>query len=226
MSMDAIILAAGRGTRLRPLTDTVPKPLIPVAGRGALLRTLDILPPEIDRIILVVGYLQEQIRAAVGTEWKGRPVEYVSPKALDGTGPMVRACESIIRGERFLVLNGDDVYGREDLEELTHHDRGILYFESVLPNGGDGWLVENNLIKGFVAVAPNEAGRVNINGMLLGREWFTTTPVPTPRKTNEWSLPHAIPQLLKKYRYDAIGARFWMPCGTVEELKAAEAVLS
>ncbi len=224
--MDAIILAAGRGTRLRPLTDTVPKPLIPMAGRGALLRTLDILPPEVDRIILVVGYLQEQIRAAVGTEWKGRPVEYVSLEVLDGTGPSIRACESIIRGERFLVLNGDDLYGREDLEELMCHDRGILYFESVVPVGGDGWLVEDGLIRGITAVAPNDTGRVNINGMLLGREWFATTPVLSPGKTDEWSLPHAIPQLLNEYRYDAIRARFWMPCGTLEELKAAEAVLS
>ena len=224
--MDVIVLAAGRGERLRPLTDTVPKPLIPVAGRGVLLRTLDILPPEIDRIILVVGYLREQIRAVVGNEWKGRPVEYVSLDALDGTGPAVRACESIIRGERFLVLNGDDLYGQEDLEELLRHDRGILYYESVLPKGGDGWLVEDDLIKGFVAVAPNEAGCINVNGMKLGREWFATTPVLSPRKTNEWSLPHAIPQLLAEYKYDAIRALFWMPCGTIEELEAAEAVLS
>jgi bifunctional UDP-N-acetylglucosamine pyrophosphorylase/glucosamine-1-phosphate N-acetyltransferase len=224
--MDAIILAAGRGERLRPLTDTVPKPLIPVAGRGALLRTLDILPPEIDRIILVVSYLQEQIRAAVGSEWKGRPVEYVSQEVLNGTGPSVRACESIIRGERFLVLNGDDVYGKEDLEELVRHDRGILYFESVLPKGGDGWLVENGLIRGITYVAQNGTGHLNINGMLLGREWFATTPVLSPGKTDEWSLPHAIPQLLDKHRYDAVRARFWMPCGTLEELKAAEAVLS
>jgi len=224
--MDVIILAAGRGTRLRPFTDTIPKPLIPVAGRGILLRTLDILPPEIDRIILVVGYLQEQMRAAVGTEWEGRPVEYVSLEALDGTGPAVRACKSLIRGDRFLVLNGDDLYGRADLKGLMRHDRGILYFESVLPKGGDGWLVEDDLIKGFVAVAPDEAGRININGMKLGREWFTTNPVLSLGKTAEWSLPHAIPQLLDTYRYDAVRAHFWMPCGTVEELKSAEAVLS
>lgn len=224
--MDVIVLAAGRGERLRPLTDTVPKPLIPVAGRGVLLRTLDILPPEIDRIILVVGYLQEQIRDAVGTEWKGRPVEYVSLEALDGTGPAVRACESIIRGERFLVLNGDDLYGQKDLEELVRHERGVLYFEGIFFKGGDGWLVEDGLIRGFGAIAPGEAGRMNINGMVLGREWFATTPVLSPGKTNEWSLPHAIPQLLDNVKYDAVRAHFWMPCGTVDELKAAEAVLS
>ncbi|MCK9360617.1 sugar phosphate nucleotidyltransferase [Patescibacteria group bacterium] len=224
--MDAIILAAGRGTRLRPLTDAVPKPLIPIHGRGTLLRTLDILPPEIDRIILAVGYLEAQIRAAVGHEWKGRPVMYVSHTVLDGTGPTVRDCEPQIKGERFVVLNGDDLYGENDLQELVKHDRAILFYENVFLKGGDGWLVEGGLIRGFEAVPPGGSGRLNINGMKLGREWFATTPVPTPGKTDEWSLPHAIPQLLDRYPYDAVRAHFWMPVGTLEELKAAEAVIS
>ncbi|MCC6563663.1 NTP transferase domain-containing protein [Candidatus Uhrbacteria bacterium] len=224
--MDAIILAAGKGTRLRPLTEKVPKPLVPIHGRGTLLRTLDILPPEIDRIILVVGYLEEQIRSAIGSKWKGKLVEYVSLSVLDGTGPAVRACEPLIHGDRFLVLNGDDLYGEKDLAELVTHDRAILFYEDVFPKGGDGWRVENGLIKGFTAVLPGGSGRLNINGMKLGREWFATTPVPTPGKTEEWSLPHAVPQLIDRYAYKAVRAHFWMPVGTIEELKAAEAVLS
>ncbi len=224
--MDAIILAAGRGTRLRPLTDTIPKPLVPVAGRGTLLRTLDILPSEIDRIILAVGYLEEKIREVVGSEWKGRPVVYVSHNILDGTGPTLRDCESILRSERFLVLNGDDVYGEEDLKELVGHERAVMYFEGVFPKGGDGWIVEGGMIKGQIPVEPGGHGLMNINGLILGREWFSTAPVPTPGKTDEWSMPHAIPQLLDRYQYDAVPAHFWMPVGTMEELKAAEAVLS
>lgn len=216
------MLAAGRGTRLQPLTDTTPKPLVPVNGRGTLLRTLDILPREIDRIILAVGYLEEKIREAVGDEWRGRPVIYVSHPVLDGTGPTLRDCESQIRSERFLVLNGDDLYGEEDLKELVKHERGVLYFEGNFPKGGDGWVVEDGCIKGFIAVPPGGHGLMNINGLVLGREWFATAPVPTPGKSTEWSMPHAIPQLLDRYRYDAVRAKFWMPVGTIEELRAAE----
>lgn len=220
--MDAIILAAGKGMRLRPLTDVLPKPLVPVAGRGTLLRLLDILPPEVERVLLVVNYLQEKIRAEIGDTWNGIPVEYVFQEVLNGTGGALRCCQPHIRGDHFLILNGDDLYGQGDLERLVREDRGILYREGILPNGGDGWLVEDGRIKGSVAVAPNGTGCVNINGMKLGREWFETESVLSPGKTDEWSMPHAIPALLDRYEYRAVPASFWMPCGTLDEIRAAE----
>src|SRR6266478_2389817 len=59
--MDAIIMAAGLGTRLRPHTLTTPKPLLPVRGRPILDWALGALPPAVDRVIVVVHYLAEQI---------------------------------------------------------------------------------------------------------------------------------------------------------------------
>ena len=58
--MDAIILAAGKGTRLRPHTETIPKPLLPVQGRPILDWIIGALPP-VDRLVVVVSYLAEQI---------------------------------------------------------------------------------------------------------------------------------------------------------------------
>ena len=60
--MDAIILAAGLGTRLRPHTLQTPKPLLPIRGRPILDWTLGALPLAVDRVIVVVHYLAEQIR--------------------------------------------------------------------------------------------------------------------------------------------------------------------
>ena len=59
--MDAILLAAGFGTRLRPHTLTTPKPLLPIQGRPILDWTLGSLPEEITRVVVVVHYLGEQI---------------------------------------------------------------------------------------------------------------------------------------------------------------------
>ena len=67
--MDAIILAAGKGTRLRPYTEKVPKPLLPVQGRPILDWIIGALPP-VDRLIVVVNYLGEAIEeylAKLGT---------------------------------------------------------------------------------------------------------------------------------------------------------------
>ena len=55
--MKAVILAAGRGTRLRPLTDDLPKPMVSLRGVPLLEYTLSILPDQIDQIIIVVGWL-------------------------------------------------------------------------------------------------------------------------------------------------------------------------
>src|SRR5262249_26461661 len=90
--MDAIILAAGLGTRLRPHTLTTPKPLLPVRGRPILDWTLGALPASIDRVLVVVNYLAEQIDAYLASqkhihEWKA--VRQQEPR---GTGDAVRGC--------------------------------------------------------------------------------------------------------------------------------------
>ena len=65
--MDAIILAAGKGTRLRPYTEKVPKPLLPVQGRPILDWILGALPP-VDRLIVVVNYLGDVIEEYLATQ--------------------------------------------------------------------------------------------------------------------------------------------------------------
>lgn len=220
--MDAVVLAAGRGTRLRPLTDSIPKPLVPVAGRGTLLHTLDALPDSVDRIILIVGYLQEKIREACGAEWNGRPIEYAVQTELNGTGGALRAIRPLIRSDRFLVLNGDDLYSREDLSRLTETERGVLVLERRLHKEMDTWGVENGRLAGLGSTPAGSVGNVNIGAYLLGREWFETAPTRVPGKDTEWSLPHALPQLFDRCRYRAVPAAFWMPCGTPEEIESAE----
>ena len=72
--MQAVILAAGVGKRLKPLTDDLPKPMVRVNGRPILEYTLSILPKEIDEVILIVGYLKEKIIEYFGDSFKGVPI--------------------------------------------------------------------------------------------------------------------------------------------------------
>lgn len=123
--MQAVILAGGRGRRLRPVTDTIPKPLVPVLGRPIVEYTLENLPVEIDEIIFVIGYKGEMIRHTFGERAFGRPVRYAMGNELLGTGYAVRQVASLIRG-KFLFLYGDDVFGAVGLQRLVQHDWALL----------------------------------------------------------------------------------------------------
>src|SRR6266487_3045164 len=107
--MDAIILAAGLGTRLRPHTLTIPKPLLPIRGRPILDWTLGALPPAVDRVLVVVNYLAEQIEAFLRTQQGFAECRAVRQEQPRGTGDALRTCRAQLRSERFLVLNGDDL---------------------------------------------------------------------------------------------------------------------
>src|SRR5438270_8290009 len=109
--MDAIILAAGLGTRLRPHTLTTPKPLLPVRGRPILDWTLGALPAAVDRVVVVVHYLAEQVEQYLREQRHFRDWVAVPQQQPRGTGDALRQCREQIKSDRFLVLNGDDLFG-------------------------------------------------------------------------------------------------------------------
>lgn len=101
----AVILAAGRGRRLRPHTDTTPKPLLPVQGRPTLAYTLDALAAAgADAVCLVIGYLGEQIAAYVddGSAW-GLRVQYRRQRQRQGTADALRQAQDFLTKPAFVV---------------------------------------------------------------------------------------------------------------------------
>src|SRR5467141_1695469 len=103
--MDAVILAAGLGTRLRPHTLTTPKPLLPVRGRPILDWILGALPPSVDRVVVVVHYLSDQVEAYLRSQhWFSRFVT-VFQETPRGTGDALRQCRRQLASDHFLVLN-------------------------------------------------------------------------------------------------------------------------
>src|SRR5229473_2973112 len=107
--MEAVILAAGLGTRLRPHTLTTPKPLLPVQGRPILDWALGALPRQVDRVLVVINYLGEQIESYLSTQKHVRQWEAVRQQVPRGTGDAIRSCRDRIQSDHFLVLNGDDL---------------------------------------------------------------------------------------------------------------------
>lgn len=106
--MKAVILAGGFGTRLRPLTLEMPKPVVPIFDRPFLCHQLDLLRrvPDVDEVVLSLNYQPDRIEADIGGDEAGLPLRYrVEPRPL-GTGGAVKFASTGI-DDTLLVLNGD-----------------------------------------------------------------------------------------------------------------------
>ena len=103
------ILAGGLATRLRPLTDHVPKALLRIAGRPFIFHQLELLKSQgVDRVVLCVGYLGEQLEAVIGDGGTlGLAIRYsFDGQELLGTGGALKQALPLL-GDSFFVLNGD-----------------------------------------------------------------------------------------------------------------------
>jgi len=112
MKVDVFILAAGLGTRLRPLTDTVPKPLIEVNGKPLIAYHLERLSREgFHRVRINLHYLPEKIREYVGSGSKwGLDVSFSFEPVLLDTGGGVKNVESWLKSDNLLIINSDSVF--------------------------------------------------------------------------------------------------------------------
>ena len=135
------ILAGGLAKRLRPITETIPKALVEVAGEPFILRQLKFLSEQgVHKVVLCVGYLGEMIRSVVGDGARyGLDVTYsLDGPVLLGTGGALRQALPLL-GENFFVLYGDSFLPIEFAPiEHAYFDSGKTALMTVLKNG-DQW---------------------------------------------------------------------------------------
>jgi bifunctional UDP-N-acetylglucosamine pyrophosphorylase/glucosamine-1-phosphate N-acetyltransferase len=225
--MQAVILAAGKGTRMRELCHDCPKPMVKLLGKPLLEWRLETLPEGIDEVILVVGYLQEQIKEYFGDEWQGRQITYVTQDVLDGTGGAMRILKPYLKG-RVLVTNGDDLYHVEDLQELV----------ADVSEGGAviGMDVDDALKYGLLQVDAHgklesiterphdqEVGVVNTGTYIITSRFFDFPLVPISE--TEFGLPQTLVQVAREYPVTVVKARAWQPVGCPEDIPDAEAFI-
>jgi bifunctional UDP-N-acetylglucosamine pyrophosphorylase/glucosamine-1-phosphate N-acetyltransferase len=113
-----VILAAGKGTRFAPLTQTIPKPLIRVANTPILQHQIEAALPFIEEIIIVVGYKKEKIQEFLGNEYKNIPIKYIEQKEQLGTGDALNYIKGAVSSESFFLIYGDDIYNKELFEKV------------------------------------------------------------------------------------------------------------
>lgn len=220
--MDAIILAAGLGTRLRPHTLTTPKPLLAVRGQPILDWALGALPPTVDRVIVVVHYLADQIEAYLRSQKRFGQWVSVLQEQPRGTGDALRACRDKLRSDRFLVVNGDDLYGAADLDALANCPAGLLVHAVDEPRRfGIAFLKPDGTLEKLVE-KPNLDGRhlANTGAYVFPREVFNIQLNLSAR--GEYEITDYVTTLAGQQPVKIIEAKFWLPIGTVEAWENAQ----
>lgn len=226
--MKAVILAGGRGSRLAPLTDTRPKPLMPVAGRPLLtylLEWMTTLP--ITDVYLTLGYLGEQIVEQLGSRYGRLRLHHVVEAQPLGTAGSVAALSRVL-DETTLVVSGDllvdlDVSLLMDLHQRHHAWVSLVLTRTADPSPYGAVLAERDgRLVGFLEKpAPDQhlTDRVNAGIYLLEPSALTVVPSGVPYDFSR----ELFPQLLRAGRPIVAAAcpGYWRDIGSLESYRQA-----
>lgn len=223
--MQAVITAAGYGKRLKPYTDNMPKPMVPVLGKPILVHTFSSLPDDVDEVILVVGYKREHIIERFGHKFGRRKIRYVRQTEALGTFNALLTAKSELNGEPFLVLFGDDIYAKEDVEKLLKYEHALLVKEvKDVSRFGACFIDERmRLLRIDEKPSESESNLVNIGVYKLAMDIFNEPIAIGP--VGEDNLPVMIGNLAKTVDIFVEKAEFWAPIAYPEDIKKAEEIL-
>lgn len=223
--MQCVILAAGEGKRMRPLTHAVPKPLLPVAGKPIIEHVLDALPEEIRELIIVIGYKGDLIRGHLGEEYAGRRVQYVYQETQSGTAHALALARPFLTG-RFMILLGDDIHGADALAEAAEHPLAVLAASSDEPQNFG--VVERATNGSLLSIEEKplrpKSNLVSTGAMVLDERIFDYDPV--EHENGEYYIPDQLAGLARDVPIKVVTQRTWIPLAYPDDILRAEAILA
>ena len=220
--MQALILAGGEGTRLRPLTTTIPKPVVPLVDRPFIAFMLDWLRGHgVDDVIMSCGFLASGVRNVLGDgSAYGLRLRYVEEPQPLGTGGAVKFAESLL-DERFLMLNGDVLTDLDVTAQLALHEqrgaRATLALTPVEDPSAYGLVRtrDDGEVTGFVEKpSPNQIDTHNISAgiYVLDRSVLELLEPQQPASIER----DVFPRLVGEGLYAYVGEGYWLDIGTPE----------
>src|SRR4051812_22853992 len=220
--MQALILAGGEGTRLRPLTSTVPKPVVPLVDRPFIGFMLDWLRSHgVDDVVMSCGHMASGVRDVLGDgDDLGIHLRYVEEPRPLGTGGAVKFAEDLL-DERFLMLNGDVLTDIDLTAQLEQHERtgavGTLALVPVDDPRAYGLvrLTEERAVREFVekpSADQIDTNLISAGAYVLERSVLDLIPVGRNVSIEREVWPRLVGDGLYGYAADA----YWLDIGTPE----------
>ncbi len=233
--MKGVLLAAGKGNRLKPLTDHTPKPLLPVGGKPILQRIIEGLADAgIDQLAIIVGHLSEMMVDYFGDGSRyGVSIRYFQQTVCDGTAHAVLPAAEFLDKEPFFLGYGDILVDPLNYTGIRHEferypeDSVITGWASDTPWAGGVLIQKGERLTGLVEKPPKgtEPGRlINAGLMILQPEVIDHIRQVTPSPRGEYELTDALLTLARTsiVRVHEIRS-FWSDIGTHDKLSQADA---
>lgn len=227
-TMQCVILAAGEGRRMRPLTSRIPKVMLPIANRPILehllVRARD---AGCDEFVLVVGYGEEAVRRHFGDgKVLGVPIEYAPQRRQQGTGDALRAAAGLL-SERFLLLNGDALLATGEIRRIIALEPPVMaVHRSDHPSDYGSVKVEGGKILSLQEkTAAPEGDLVNAGAYLLEDRILPALSGLRPSPRGELELTDALQQYISRGELSAFELSAWHDIGYPWDMLDANAAL-
>jgi mannose-1-phosphate guanylyltransferase len=232
--VQALILAGGEGTRLRPLTSTIPKPIVPLVDRPFIAYMIEWLHGHgVDEVILACGFMAADVRAVLGDgEAFAVRLRYVEEPRPLGTGGALKYAEDLLDG-RFLMLNGDVLTDIDLTAQLAQHERtgarATLALAAVDDPSAYGLvrLQADGAVREFVEKPDPDAidtNLINAGAYILERDVLDEM---APSGTNISIERDVFPNLVGRGLFGYPAEGYWLDIGTPERyLQAVFDILS
>lgn len=206
--MKAVILAAGEGTRMRPLTNDTPKPLLPVADKTIIEHNIELIEDEVDQIIIVGGYMKEKLNEKFSDKNNIKIV--IQEEALGTAHAALQAKEFI--DSKTVIMNGDDIYGEKAIEALKK-DSAVLASRVDDPEKFGVFELDNEKITGMIEKPDNSPSDLaNIGFYVVQPEFFDLLENVEKSERGEYEITDAINEYLETHDVDFVEADKWLPC--------------
>lgn len=224
--MKAIILAGGQGSRLKPLTDSIPKALVPLGDSTLLETVIDSLPDTIDTVVITTKYLGDSIEEKIGVTYNNKTILYtVQPADREGTWPALYCTKDLVeKGEQFLVLNCDDLFKKEELEKIAVSKKiGMGVTTTIMPAKYHSIKISEEGIVLGLERHPNENREELVqdtfaNGLFLLDSTVFSFPA-VSLIDGEAGLPQTLLKHTDNYPLFAHRIESWKPCNSFEDLE-------